>query len=106
MRTVSLPDAVALIPDGASLMIGGFMGVGTPERVVDEYNRRLRKVREKADGSEEITQLDQQMRVLRRGIGRLIDSNYSPPHRCEKLIQSRHMAERLNFQSDGGSEPV
>ena len=30
MRTLSLADAVALIPDGASLMIGGFMGVGTP----------------------------------------------------------------------------
>src|SRR5215210_9594651 len=45
-----------------------------PERVADEYNRRLRKVRETADASEEITRLDQQMRVLRRGIGRLIDS--------------------------------
>ena len=31
MRTLSLADAVALIPDGASLMIGGFMAVGTPE---------------------------------------------------------------------------
>jgi acyl CoA:acetate/3-ketoacid CoA transferase alpha subunit len=29
MRTLSLADAVALIPDGASLMIGGFMAVGT-----------------------------------------------------------------------------
>ena len=45
-----------------------------PERVADEYNRRLRKVREKADASAEITQLGQQIRVLRRGIGRLIDS--------------------------------
>jgi site-specific DNA recombinase len=45
-----------------------------PERVADEYNRRLRKVRETADASEEITQLGQQIRVLRRGIGRLIDS--------------------------------
>ena len=25
-----------MIPDGASLMIGGFMAVGTPERVADE----------------------------------------------------------------------
>jgi acetate CoA/acetoacetate CoA-transferase alpha subunit len=36
MQTVSLRQAVAMIPDGASLMIGGFMAVGTPERVVDE----------------------------------------------------------------------
>ena len=32
MQTVSLEKAVALIPEGASLMIGGFMAVGTPER--------------------------------------------------------------------------
>ena len=32
MKTLPLAEAVALIPDGASLMIGGFMGVGTPER--------------------------------------------------------------------------
>jgi acetate CoA/acetoacetate CoA-transferase alpha subunit len=31
---------VSLIPDGISLMIGGFMGVGTPERVVDELVRQ------------------------------------------------------------------
>ena len=30
MKTISLQDAVAMIPDGASLMIGGFMAVGTP----------------------------------------------------------------------------
>ena len=40
MKTISLRDAVALIPDGASVMIGGFMGVGTPERVVDELVRQ------------------------------------------------------------------
>ena len=40
MQTVAVADAVALIPEGASLMIGGFMGVGTPERVVDELVRQ------------------------------------------------------------------
>ena len=35
MKTISVEQAAALIPHGASLMIGGFMGVGTPERVVD-----------------------------------------------------------------------
>ena len=33
-------DAVALIPDGASLMIGGFMGVGTPRALIDELVRQ------------------------------------------------------------------
>src|SRR6516162_3370690 len=40
MKTISLKDAVALIPNGASLMVGGFMGVGTPERVIDELVRQ------------------------------------------------------------------
>jgi acetate CoA/acetoacetate CoA-transferase alpha subunit len=34
-RAISAADAAALIPDGASLMIGGFMGVGTPGRIID-----------------------------------------------------------------------
>jgi len=40
MQGVSLEQAVAMIPDGASVMIGGFMGVGTPERMVDELVRQ------------------------------------------------------------------
>src|SRR5690242_6014798 len=40
MQSISLQDAVEKIPDGASLLIGGFMGVGTPERVVDEIVRQ------------------------------------------------------------------
>jgi acetate CoA/acetoacetate CoA-transferase alpha subunit len=43
MKTVSVEDAVAMIPDGASLMIGGFMGVGTPERLIDEIVRTGRR---------------------------------------------------------------
>jgi acetate CoA/acetoacetate CoA-transferase alpha subunit len=40
MKTISVEDAVALIPNGSSLMIGGFMGVGTPERLVEELKRQ------------------------------------------------------------------
>lgn len=43
MKTVSLEQAVELIPDGASVMVGGFMGVGTPERVMDELVRQGRR---------------------------------------------------------------
>jgi acyl CoA:acetate/3-ketoacid CoA transferase alpha subunit len=43
MKTVSVGEAVALIPDGASLMVGGFMGVGTPERLIDELVRQSRR---------------------------------------------------------------
>ncbi|HYY31816.1 MAG TPA: 3-oxoacid CoA-transferase subunit A [Chthoniobacterales bacterium] len=40
MKTVSLYDAVALIPDGATLMVGGFCAVGTPGRLMDEIVRQ------------------------------------------------------------------
>jgi acetate CoA/acetoacetate CoA-transferase alpha subunit len=43
MRTISVQAAVELIPDGASVMIGGFMGVGTPERLVDELVRQQKR---------------------------------------------------------------
>lgn len=43
MRTTTLESAVAQVADGASLMIGGFMGVGTPERIVDELVRQHKR---------------------------------------------------------------
>ena len=43
MKTVSLEQAVSAIPNGASLMVGGFMAVGTPERVIDEIVRQNKR---------------------------------------------------------------
>ncbi len=40
MKSIKLTEAVEMIPDGAVLMIGGFMGVGTPERLMDELVRQ------------------------------------------------------------------
>jgi acetate CoA/acetoacetate CoA-transferase alpha subunit len=42
-KSIKVADAVALIPDGAVLMIGGFMGVGTPPRLIHELVRQGRK---------------------------------------------------------------
>jgi acetate CoA/acetoacetate CoA-transferase alpha subunit len=36
-------EAVEMIPDGASLMIGGFLGVGSPHRLIDELVRQKRR---------------------------------------------------------------
>jgi len=63
MRTLTLADAVALIPDGASLMIGGFMGVGTPGRVVDELVRQ---------GKKDLTVIANDTALPGIGIGKLI----------------------------------
>ncbi|MDO5647038.1 CoA transferase subunit A [Paracoccus sp. (in: a-proteobacteria)] len=37
---ITANDAAALIPDGASVMIGGFMGVGSPHRLIDAMVER------------------------------------------------------------------
>ena len=42
-KTFKVSDAIASIPDGATLMIGGFMAVGSPRRLIDELVR-LRSV--------------------------------------------------------------
>jgi len=42
-KTIKVAEAVAAIPDGATLMIGGFMAVGTPRRLIDELVRQGRK---------------------------------------------------------------
>lgn len=39
-KTVQADQAIAKIPSGASLMIGGFMGVGSPIRLIDELVRQ------------------------------------------------------------------
>ena len=40
MKTTSLEDAVSHDLRRASIMIGGFMGAGTPERLIDELVRQ------------------------------------------------------------------
>ena len=42
-RVISPTEAVEMIPDGASVMIGGFMGVGSPHRIIAEIVRQERK---------------------------------------------------------------
>jgi acetate CoA/acetoacetate CoA-transferase alpha subunit len=42
-KATNCTAAVEMIPDGASLMIGGFMGVGSPHRMIDEIIRQGKK---------------------------------------------------------------
>jgi acetate CoA/acetoacetate CoA-transferase alpha subunit len=63
MQTTSLQDAVAMIPDGASLMIGGFMGVGTPGRLMDEIVRQ---------GKRDFTVIANDTALPGHGIGKLV----------------------------------
>ena len=63
MRTTTAEEAAALIPDGASLMVGGFMGVGTPEQVVDALVRQ---------GRRNLTVIANDSAIPGRGIGKLV----------------------------------
>jgi acetate CoA/acetoacetate CoA-transferase alpha subunit len=66
MKIATLEQAVARIPDGASLMIGGFMGVGTPERIVDELVRQ---------GKRNLTVIATDHARPGVGVGKLVDAN-------------------------------
>ncbi len=65
MQTIHLEDAVAKIPDGASLAIGGFMAVGTPERLIDELVRQQKR---------HLTVIANDTAVPGKGIGKLIST--------------------------------
>lgn len=63
MKTISLEGAAAMIPDGASVMIGGFVGIGTPERLIEELARQ---------GRRELTIITNDTGTPGCGVGRLI----------------------------------
>ena len=65
MRTVSVENAIKIIPDGASLMIGGFMGVGTPEPLIDELAHQNKR---------NLTVIANDTAFPGRGIGKLISA--------------------------------
>jgi len=66
MQTTTLESAVERIGNGATLMIGGFMGIGTPERVVDELLRQ---------GKTALTVIANDTALPGVGIGKLVDAN-------------------------------
>jgi acetate CoA/acetoacetate CoA-transferase alpha subunit len=65
MKSIALRDAVTMIPDGASLMIGGFMAVGTSERLIDELVRQ---------GKRNLTVIANDTAMPGRGVGKLISA--------------------------------
>ena len=65
MKTAQAADIAELIPDGATLMIGGFLGAGTPSRLIDELVRR---------GRRELTIIANDTARPGIGIGKLVDA--------------------------------
>ena len=65
MKSIALQDAVAMIRDVANIMIGGFMAVGTSERLIDELVRQ---------GKRNLTVIANDTAMPGRGIGKLISA--------------------------------
>lgn len=64
-KTISLAAAIEIIPDGASVMIGGFLGVGSPHGLIGELVWK---------GCKNLTVIANDTARPGLGIGRLIDA--------------------------------
>lgn len=66
MKGALKPEAAAeLIPDGSSLLIGGFMAVGSPERLIDAMVER---------GTRDLTVIANDTAMPGKGIGKLVSA--------------------------------
>lgn len=65
MKVVSTEEAIRLIPNRATIMVGGVVGVGTPELLVDGL------VRQSKSG---LTLISNDGAVPGRGVGKLFDA--------------------------------
>jgi acetate CoA/acetoacetate CoA-transferase alpha subunit len=63
MKRIALDESVRMIPDGATVMIGGFAGCGTPEPLMDELVRQ---------GKRELVVIANDSAMPGVGIGKLV----------------------------------
>ena len=94
MKAILVEEAIAMIPNGAHVMIGGFMGVGTPERLVDELVRqRKSKLRLIANDAS----------LPGKGIGKLVDAELVASLIASHIglnpkAQQQMMAEKMSIE--------
>jgi acetate CoA/acetoacetate CoA-transferase alpha subunit len=73
-RAIKCAEVAAMVPDGATVMIGGFLAVGTPERLVEALV---------AAGRKDLVVIANDTARPGLGIGKLIDARL-----CRKVIVS------------------
>jgi acetate CoA/acetoacetate CoA-transferase alpha subunit len=73
-KLISPSDAASFVKDGMTLMIGGFLGHGTPERIIDEIV---------ASGVKSLTLIVNDTAFPDKGCGKLVTN-----HQVKKLIVS------------------
>ncbi|MEO1747147.1 MAG: 3-oxoacid CoA-transferase subunit A [Pseudomonadota bacterium] len=64
-RAIKVYEAAEMIPDGATCLIGGFMGVGTPDRLIDALVEK---------GVRDLTVIANDTAMPGTGIGKLISA--------------------------------
>ncbi|HEY8162130.1 MAG TPA: 3-oxoacid CoA-transferase subunit A [Methylocystis sp.] len=73
---ISPEQAAAMIPDGVSIMVGGFLGVGSPDRVIDALVAR---------GARGLTIIGNDTAMPTRGVGKLIEAG------CVAHVKASHI---------------
>ena len=62
-KIISLDEAVANVKDGDTVMVGGFLGVGSPERLIDALV---------AKGTKDLTLICNDTAFIDRGVGKMV----------------------------------
>lgn len=62
-KIISLQDAVNLVRDGDTIMIGGFLAVGSPERLIDALIEK---------GAKDLTLVSNDTSFIDRGVGKMV----------------------------------
>lgn len=74
MKVITCEEAVQLLKPGMTVMIGGFLGVGTPESIIDKVVER---------NIDNLTVIGNDTAFEERGIGKLVKNKL-----CKKVIVS------------------
>jgi acetate CoA/acetoacetate CoA-transferase alpha subunit len=83
MKAVSVEEAIAMIPNGATVMVGGFMGIGTPERLLDELVRQRKS---------ELSIISNDAAMPGKGVGKLFDAS------LVSILTASHIGLNSNVQ--------
>jgi acetate CoA/acetoacetate CoA-transferase alpha subunit len=96
MKTaITLEAAVAMIPDGASLMIGGFLGVGAPKRLIKGLFSAGRKDLTVIANDSGFPGVDLGMLITGRMVSRLITSHIGTNPETQNQMLAGELAVEL-----------